>query len=158
VRFVAPLSRAASLTGATLVVISLFLPWSHQLPAAIRHAFPRAALYGIAAHPTAFQVYAIAGEVLLVAAVVSAVAGLWDQRPLQVAAFLAATVGLAFSAHALASAPTAGLLLARSGRAYVHVGARAGAGEALALVGFALAFLGGLGGLFPRAGTGRIAA
>jgi hypothetical protein len=137
-----------TLLGAATLFGSLFLVWSHQLNRAELAHFRGAALYGVAADPTAFQVYAVAGVVLALLAVGIAVAGLWGQRPVSAAVLVAAAVGLAFVIRAAGSAPTNGLLLVppRDATAvYFRDPATAGVGETLAIVGLGLALMGLLG-------------
>jgi hypothetical protein len=124
--------------GAGLLLVSLFLTWSHQLGRSERDHFSPAALAGVAADPTAFQVYASAGIVLALLAGAIAAAGLWGQRPLQALALAGASAGLAFVIRAAASAPTNGVLLAQGTGAharYISDPATAGTGETLAMVG-----------------------
>ena len=128
-----------------MLFVSLFLTWSHQLNRVELARFRGSALYGVAAEPTAFQVYAIAGVLLALLAIGIAAAGLWGQRPVRVLALMVGALGLAFALRAGFSAPTNGVLLVgASGPAarYVTDPATAGAGETLAIAGLAVALVG----------------
>ena len=121
-----------------LLLGSLFLTWSHQLSAGVRARYgATAALAGVPADPTAWQVYSGADVLLaLVAGGLMAVA-LWGGRARRVALALALAVALAFVVHALSAPPTNGALRVRpdADAAGVHgQPARSGAGELLALV------------------------
>ena len=134
-----------TLLGAGLLVASLFLTWSHQLTRAELTRFSGAALYGVASHPDAFQVYASADIVLVCLALGIAAAGLWGQRPIRAIAVAAGGLGLAFVIRAAISAPTNGVLLAQgSGEhaRYVADPATAGVGETVAIVGLACGLAG----------------
>jgi hypothetical protein len=134
-----------SIVGASVLAASLFLVWSHQLPPAETHAFHGGVLFGVAANPTAWQVYAIAAEVLAVLAIAVAAAGLWGQRPVRAAALGAVGLGLAFVIHASSAAPTNGLLLSSGTGSAVHYltdPASTGPGETVALVGLSVAAIG----------------
>jgi hypothetical protein len=147
-----------TLLGAGLLLLSLFLTWSHQLTRTELARFSGAALYGVASHPDAFQVYASADIVLVCLALGIAAAGLWGQRPVRAVGAAAAGLGLAFVIRAAVSAPTNGLLLAQGGGAharYVADPATAGIGETVAIVGLACGAAGLLLGLL---GTRRTAA
>jgi hypothetical protein len=151
-----PLPAWLTVVGAALLVGSLFLTWSHQLPAAERRVFHGAVLYGVPANPDALQVYAIAGEVLGLLAGGVAAAGLWGQRLGSALALAAVAVGLAFVIHARSAPPTNGLLLATgvgAGARYVIDPATPGPGETLALVGLGVGAVGLLAGAVGRAPT-----
>jgi hypothetical protein len=127
--------------GAAILLGSLFLTWSHQITPAEHDIFHGAVMFGVPANPTAWQVYAIAGDVLAVAAIGIGAAGLWGQRRTRVLALGVVALGLAFVVHAAGTAPTNGLLLASGagGSArYVTDPATAGPGETVALVGLLL--------------------
>lgn len=145
--------RLLALTGAAGLLASLFLTWSHPLGPVARAVVPAAVRAGISASPDAFAVYATAGVLLAVLAVVIAAAGLWGQRPLRAGLLLADLAALAFVVHAAATPPTNGLVLATpgsGGRRYFADPATAGAGETLALVALALAAIGLALGCFGR--------
>ena len=95
-----------------LLLGSLFLTWSHQLSTGFRARFgATAALAGVPADPTAWQVYSGADVLLaLVAGGLLAVA-LWGGRARRVALALALIVALLFVIHALSVPPTNGAVL-----------------------------------------------
>ena len=150
--------------GGLLLVASLLLSWSHQVHPSLRARVPAAALFGVPADPTAFQVYAITGELLVLLGLVVAAAGLWGQRRERALTLGLVVLAVAFTLHALAVPPTDGVLLAAGPGRYLAVHAGAGPGETLALVGLAVAGAGLALGLAPgaggrpvglRSGTGR---
>lgn len=133
--------------GGAMLLASLFLTWSHQFPASLQSASGlNVALRGVPRNPTAWQVYSVADVLLaLIAAGLVAVA-LRGRRGARAVVLVAAALGLAFAAHALAAPPTNGLDVvnpAAPERGYIR-GAYAGAGvgETVAVVGLALGVLG----------------
>ncbi len=125
------------LIGAVAVVVSLFLTWSHQLPLAFRRAWAGPELAGVAANPTAWQVYSLADVCLaLVAAGLVLVAFLGTRRA-RVIALVPLIVALVFVRHAAVRPPTNGLDLQspRPGAAAVADHATSGFGETLATIG-----------------------
>ena len=125
-----------------LLLGSLFLTWSHQLSAGIRTRFgATAALAGVPADPTAWQVYSGADVLLaLVAGGLMAVA-LWGGRARRIALALALVVALAFVIHALSVPPTNGALLfdpTLTPPGYAANAVSSGTGEVLALVALVL--------------------
>jgi hypothetical protein len=135
------------IAGGLVLLLALFLPWSHQFSAGVLARYGGSAvLAGVARSPDAWQVYSIIDVLLALLAaalVISAVGGERRAR-LIVAAF--ALLAVAFIVHALAVPPTNGANLAE------HVGGtvrylpnapRPGTGELLALAGIGVA-LGGI--------------
>ena len=120
------------LLGAVALLVSLFLPWSHQ-------RFPRTAiLAGVPLDPTAWQVYSVldvglAGLVAALAAV-AAIGG----RVRRLLVLGAAAVALAFAVHARASPPTNGLAVPGA----VIQPPRPGDGETVAIAGLGVAIAG----------------
>lgn len=131
--------------GATLLFGSLFLTWSHQFSPALPAMLGRAALAGVPADATAWQVYGAADVLLTVLALgLIAAAALGSRRGRQVAC-IAAAVALGFTLHALAVPPTNGVLFSRPSLnvgGYVPTGAGAGPGETVAIIGLAVALAG----------------
>src|SRR5205807_7901619 len=96
------LADSLMLIGAAGVFASLFLTWSHQVPASV-WATPSGspALRGVPRDPTAWQVYSIADVLLaLLAAALLAVAVVGGSRRGRAAVLVAVGVALAFTVHA----------------------------------------------------------
>ena len=136
-----------TLLGAVGLFASLFLSWSHQLPASVLAvAGSSPALRGVPRDPTAWQVYSIVDVLLalLVAAlVVLALAG--GSRRVRVAVLVAGALAAAFVIHALSVPPTNGVLVLNpvaSSPQYLPSAATSGAGEVVAL---AALIVGGVG-------------
>jgi hypothetical protein len=129
-----------------LLLGSLFLTWSHQLSTGVRARYgATAALAGVPAHPTAWQVYSGADVLLaLLAGGLMAVA-LWGGRARRIALALALVVGLVFVVHALSVAPTNGALVfdpTLTPPGYSVNPVSSGGGEVLALVALGLGSIG----------------
>ncbi len=129
-----------------LLLGSLFLTWSHQLSPGLRTQYgATAALAGVPAHPTAWQVYSGADVLLaLVAGGLMAVA-LWGGRARRIALALALVVAVAFVVHALSVPPTNGALVfdpTLTPPGYSANPVSSGGGEVLALVALGLGSLG----------------
>jgi hypothetical protein len=133
--------------GAIALVASLFLPWSHQLSAAVRAQYgASAALQGVPANPTAWQVYSAVDVVFALLAAALLVAALRGSRPARLAVMAALAIAAAFTLHALSVPPTNGATLfdpSLTPPGYTPNPPGAGRGETLALVALGL----GLGGL-----------
>jgi hypothetical protein len=133
--------------GAVALVASLFLPWSHQLSAAVRAQYgASAALQGVPANPTAWQVYSAVDVVFALLAAALLVAALRGSRPARLAVMAALAIAAAFTLHALSVPPTNGATLfdpSLTPAGYTPNPPGAGRGETLALVALGL----GLGGL-----------
>jgi hypothetical protein len=133
--------------GAMALVASLFLPWSHQLSGAVRAQYgASAALQGVAANPTAWQVYSAVDVVFALLAAALLVAALRGSRPARLALMAALAIAAAFTLHALSVPPTNGATLfdpSLTPPGYTPNPPGAGRGETLALVALGL----GLGGL-----------
>jgi hypothetical protein len=148
------------LTGGVALFVSLFLTWSHQLPAALLNSFAGlAALQGVPRDPTAWQVYGVADVLLgLLAVALVAVALRGRSRWARIVALVAVAVGLAFTAHAESVAPTNGTLALDPNNApgYLPHLATPGAGETVALVALGLAAAGLLLSLAPDLSSKRV--
>lgn len=131
--------------GALLLLLSLFLTWSHQFSNAFVSQVGAAELQGVPRDPTAWQVYSIADVLLVLLAVALVVAALVAGRRARISALLAAVLGLAFTVHALNVAPTNGVNVAAAGTGVAHVlrsTATSGGGEVLAIVALGIAIAG----------------
>jgi hypothetical protein len=95
------------LLAAPVLLLSLFLAWSHQFSPAFRHRYPHL-LAGVPGDPTAWQVYSVADVLMAVLAVGLVVIALRGSGPGRVAVLLGLGVALAFVIHALAVPPTSG--------------------------------------------------
>ena len=130
------------LGAGALLVISLFLVWSHQLsPPVIARYAGTGAFAGVPRDPDGWQVYSTADVGLaLVAAGFGAVA-LRGGRTARLVLAGALAIALAFVAHALATPPTNGAtVFAPSSHppAYATTAATDGIGETVALVALAV--------------------
>jgi hypothetical protein len=136
------------LAGALLLFGSLFLTWSHQISPTLHAMFGTAdALQGVPADPTAWQVYSAADVLLATLSIGLLGVAMYGTRTLRMVALGVAFVGLVFVIHAIASPPSNGVGSlfnpANSVPQYIPVGAGAGLGETVALLGL----LGAIGGL-----------
>ena len=133
--------------GAMALLASLFLPWSHQLSGAVRAQYgASAALQGVPANPTAWQVYSAVDVVLALLAAALLAAALRGGRATRLALMAALAIATAFTLHALGTPPTNGATLfdpSLTPPGYRPNPPGAGRGETLALVALGL----GLGGL-----------
>jgi hypothetical protein len=129
-----------------LLLGSLFLTWSHQLSTGVRARYGgTAALAGVPADPTAFQVYSGADVLLAVVAAGLMAVALWGGRARRIALTLALMVALVFVIHAMSVPPTSGALLfdpTLNPPGYTANAVTSGTGEVLALVALGL---GGVG-------------
>jgi hypothetical protein len=129
-----------------LLLGSLFLTWSHQLSTGVRARYGgTAALAGVPADPTAFQVYSAADVLLAVLAAGLMALALWGGRARRIALTLALVVALVFVIHAMSVPPTNGALLfdpTLNPPGYTANAVASGTGEVLALVALGL---GGVG-------------
>lgn len=125
--------------GAVVLVISLFLTWSHQLPHAFASQFAGTpALAGVPKAPTAWQVYSAADVCLaLVAATLVAVAFV-GTRKARLLALIPAGLALAFVVHAAGVPPTNGITAVSA----LPDHATPGAGETVAMAALATALAG----------------
>jgi hypothetical protein len=141
------LSGWLTLLGAVALFASLFLSWSHQLPASVLAvAGSSPALRGVPRDPTAWQVYSIA-DVLLVllsgALVAVALAGRSPRG--RVIVLIVGGIAFAFVVHALSVPPTNGVLVLNpvaSSPQYLQSAASSGPGEVVALVALILSGVG----------------
>jgi hypothetical protein len=126
--------------AAALLLVSLFLVWSHQLsPSIVRRYGGTGTFDGVARAPDAWQLYTAADVLLALVAAALLVAALWGDRTLRMVLVAAAAIAIAFVAHAIAVPPTdgSGVFDPRTG-AYVATGASSGPGEPLALAALAV--------------------
>jgi hypothetical protein len=128
------------MAAALLLLISLFLVWSHQLsPAVVAHYAGTGTFAGIPRNPDAWQAYTTADVLLALVSVGLLVAGLRGGRTIRMVLTAAVAVALAFVVHALGTPPTNGANVFDSAtRDYVATGARAGIGVTVALIALAL--------------------
>ncbi len=124
-----------------LLLVSLFLVWSHQLsPAVVRRYGGTGTFDGIPRAPDAWQLYTAADVLLALVAAALLVAALWGPRALRLVLVGAVAVALAFVVHAIAVPPTNGADVFDPGTGtYISTGASSGPGEPLALAALALA-------------------
>ncbi len=124
-----------------LLLISLFLVWSHQLSAVVvvRHA-GTGTFDGIPRDPDAWQVYTSADVLLALLSVGLVVAALRGGRTIRMVLTGAVAIALAFVVHALGTPPTNGAsVFDPATQSYVTTGAHAGVGVTVALVALAIA-------------------
>jgi hypothetical protein len=133
--------------AAGALLASLFLPWSHQLSAAVRAQYgASAALQGVPADPTAWQVYSAVDVGLALLAGGLLAGALRGGRTARLWLMAALALAVAFTLHALSTPPANGATLFDPGLSppgYTPNPPSAGRGETLALVALGL----GLGGL-----------
>jgi hypothetical protein len=133
------LSGWLTVLGAVGLFASLFLSWSHQLPASVLAvAGSSPALRGVPHDPTAWQVYSIVDVLLaLLAGALLAVALAGRSRRARVVVLIGGAIAFAFVVHALSVPPTNGVLVLNpvaSSPQYVQVAATSASGEVVALV------------------------
>jgi hypothetical protein len=134
------------MVGAGLALLaSLFLPWSHQISAALQARYgPGGALQGVPRSPDAWQVYSAVDVVLALVAGMLLIAALRGARVARLVLLAALLVAVAFTVHAVSVPPTNGVNLydpSLTASGSPAASATAGPGETLALValGFGLA-------------------
>jgi hypothetical protein len=131
-------------TGAPILMGSLFLTWSHQFSRQflLRYA-GSSALQGVPRDPTAWQVYSAVDVLLALLAAALLAVGLRGTRTARIFLALGLAVALAFTIHALSVPPTNGAVIFDSalGR-YAPNSPTAGAGETLGLAGIVLGLVG----------------
>jgi hypothetical protein len=129
------------MAAAVLLLISLFLVWSHQLSTAVVARYAGTGAFdGIPRSPDAWQVYTTADVLLALLAVGMVVAALRGGRALRMVLTAGVTIALAFVVRALGTPPTNGANVfdPATGRS-VATGAHAGVGVTVALVALAIA-------------------
>lgn len=130
-----------------LLLLSLFLTWSHQFSASVASSYGAAAvLQGIPRDPNAWQVYSAADVLLALVAAGLLATALRGARAARLVVVLCVAVALAFALHALSVPPTNGANLFAPAVTAADHGANsptAGAGETLAVIALGV----GLGGL-----------
>jgi hypothetical protein len=129
------------MAAAVLLLVSLFLVWSHQLSAAaVVRSAGTGVFDGIPRNPDAWQVYTTADVLLALLAVGLLVAAARGGRTLRMVLTAAVAIALAFVVHALSTPPTNGAdLFDPATHRYVSTGAHAGIGVTVALVALAVA-------------------
>jgi hypothetical protein len=122
--------------AALILLLSLFLAWSHQFsPAFLAHHRGSAFLQGSPRDPDAWQVYSAADVLLALLAGGLLALALWGGRAVRLAVAIALVVALIFTVHAMGAPPTNGAVLFDPATSrYVDTGATSGAGETVALV------------------------
>jgi hypothetical protein len=97
------------LLAAPILLVSLFLVWSHQFSRPFLARYARLpVLVGVPRDPTAWQVYSVADVLLAVLALGLLLVALRGARAGRLAVLLGLGVALAFVIHALAVPPTSG--------------------------------------------------
>jgi hypothetical protein len=129
--------------GALLLLLSLFLTWSHQFSKAFVTQVGAAQLQGVPSDPTAWQVYSIADVLLALLAVALVVAAAVAGRHARMSALAAAAIGLVFTLHAMSVAPTNGANISSGNPAHLIAStATSAGGEVVAVVALGLAIVG----------------
>ena len=131
--------------GALLLLLSLFLTWSHQFTNAFVQEVGSEQLQGVPRDPTAWQVYSIADVLLALLAGALVVAALVAGRAARISALVAAVLGLVFTIHAANVAPTNGTNIATPSAGVSHLvpsTATSGGGEVVAIVALGIAIAG----------------
>jgi hypothetical protein len=131
--------------GALLLLLSLFLTWSHQFTNAFVQEVGSDQLQGVPRDPTAWQVYSIADVLLALLAGALVVAALVAGRAARISALVAAVVGLVFTIHAANVAPTNGINIGTPSPGVSHLvsnTATSGGGEVVAIVALGIAIAG----------------
>jgi hypothetical protein len=130
-----------------LLLLSLFLTWSHQFSASLLSSYGAAAvLQGIPRDPNAWQVYSAADVLLAMVAAGLLGVALRGGRTARLVVALCVAVALAFTLHALSVPPTNGANLfdpALTAADHTANSPTAGAGETAAVIALAAGF-GGL--------------
>lgn len=138
--------------AAAALLVSLFLPWSHQYPAAQEHRPGLAvALAGIPRDASAWQLYTVADVLLALLAGAVLTAALIGGGRLRAWLLVPVAGAIAFCAHALAVPPTNGAdLIVPGALRYLRAGATVGVGETVALAALGAAAGGLLLSAYPR--------
>jgi hypothetical protein len=131
--------------GALLLLLSLFLTWSHQFTNTFVHEVGADQLRGIPRDPTAWQVYSTADVLLALLAGALIVAALVAGRGARISALVAAVLALVFTIHASSVAPTNGVNIATPDAGVAHLvpsTATSAGGEVVAIVALGIAIVG----------------
>jgi hypothetical protein len=127
-----------TVVAAVLLLVSLFLTWSHQFsPGFLAEFQASVALQGVPHDPTAWQVYSVADVGLALLALALFAVALAGRRWSRVVLLSLLAVALVFTIHALNVPPTNGASIASpaaGASGYVANHPSAGPGEVLALV------------------------
>ena len=129
------------LFGAVALLVSLFLPWSHQFSRAFLAQWAHSGvLRDFPRDPTAWQVYSVADVILaLLAGGLIAVAAIGGRLP-RLVALAGSAIALAFAAHALSVPPTNGANLSVPG--FVANVPSSASGEVVAVAALGTAIVG----------------
>ena len=129
------------MAAAVLLLISLFLVWTHQLSPTVVARYAGTGVFdGIPRNPNAWQVYTSADVLLALLSVGLMVGALRGGRTIRMVLIATVVIALAFVVHALGTPPTNGAsVFAPATRSYVATGAHAGIGVTVALVALAAA-------------------
>lgn len=134
------------IAGGAVLLLALFLPWSHQFsPGVLARFGSSAALAGVPRSPDAWQVYSIVDVLIAVLAAALAGVAFAGRRTARLLCAAGIALAAAFILHALAAPPTNGADLAEHVGGvvrYVPNAPRSGPGELLALAGLGVALLG----------------
>jgi hypothetical protein len=132
--------------GGVALLTSLFMTWSHQFSPAFLVQFGSSSqLRDLPRNPTAWQVYSAADVVLALLAIGLIVIALVGSRSARIAALVAASIGLAFTLHALSAPPSNGANIfdpSLSPPGYFPSSPGAGAGVTVAIAGLGVALAG----------------
>lgn len=133
-------------SGAVLLLASLFLTWSHQFSTRFLAEWGSSdALRGVPHDPSAWQVYSAADVLLALLAVAFVAVAVLGRHVARLLTAVLAAVALAFVVHALAKPPTNGANIFDPNLAVPGLAPNspaAGAGETVALLGLVLALVG----------------
>jgi hypothetical protein len=131
--------------GALLLMLSLFLTWSHQFSNAFVHEVGADQLQGIPRDPTAWQVYSVADVLLALLAAGLVAAALVAGKGARISALVLSALALGFTIHASNVAPTNGVNVATPSAGVAHLvpsTATSGGGEVVAIVALGIAIAG----------------
>lgn len=124
--------------AAPLLLLSLFLTWSHQFSRAFAAAHRGTGLLaGVPRDPDAWQVYSTADVLLALLAGGLLALALWGGRTRRLVMALALVVALAFTVHAISVPPTNGAIAfdpSATPPRYADPGSSSGPGEVVALL------------------------
>lgn len=121
--------------AAPILLLSLFLTWSHQFTPAFAAAYRGTGLLtGVPRDPDAWQVYSTADVLLGLVAGGLLVVALWGGRARRLTLAVAVAVALAFTVHAISVPPTNGAVaFEATAQRYAANAPAAGPGETVAL-------------------------
>jgi hypothetical protein len=132
--------------GAVLLVVSLFLTWSHQFSARFLAQWGSSdALRGVPHDPTAWQVYSAADVLLALLAAALVAVAIAGRHLARLVAVIAGAAAVAFVVHAMAHPPTNGANIFDPDLTVPALASNspaAGPGETVALLALVLALVG----------------